>query len=298
MLQAADPGRSEKGVATPDMTDIQGYRRWSNLYIQTQEEPLHIVPGIIEPVSDFQIIMIKSGAMDLKIEQYGKISRHTTQKGHLFFNNPERDPFRVQWNSLTDQAVQTIHLYLDNNMLADTATEMGGDAARIEIDHLACTRDPLLGELINTLDDEVGHPATYSDVYSETAAKMIAVHLLRHHATFTLSIPELKGKLSKQRFDLVDDYIRENLSTKVTLQDMAKIACMSTYHFCRAFKRTTNLSPNQYVISLRIQKAKRLLKEGVPVGMVAVAVGYQSHSHFSYIFKRATGKLPFDFHKD
>lgn len=69
-------------------------------------------------------------------------------------------------------------------------------------------------------------------------------------------------------------------------------AYFSKFHFIRLFKKTYGKTPHQYLIFVRIDKAKNLLKAGNPVSDVCVSVGFESISSFSGLFKRTIGLTP------
>ncbi|BAY48218.1 AraC family transcriptional regulator [Scytonema sp. HK-05] len=87
--------------------------------------------------------------------------------------------------------------------------------------------------------------------------------------------------------------MQAHLDTDLSLDDLAQQVGMSTYHFSRLFKQSTGESPNQYVVRLRIEAAKRLLREtDLGVLEVASSVGYNSPSHLATQFKPLTGVTP------
>jgi AraC-like DNA-binding protein len=76
---------------------------------------------------------------------------------------------------------------------------------------------------------------------------------------------------------------------------LARIACLSPYHFCRAFKKFTSKTPMQYVLHVRIERAKQFLggrPEDMTVAMVANALGFCDSSTFNKHFKKITGHTP------
>ncbi len=89
------------------------------------------------------------------------------------------------------------------------------------------------------------------------------------------------------------DYINDNLGHELSLKELAAIAQISQYHFCRAFKQMTGLSPHQYLIQQRVERAKQLLQTGeMSIGAVAIACGFAHQSHLHRHFKRLTGVTP------
>jgi AraC-like DNA-binding protein len=78
----------------------------------------------------------------------------------------------------------------------------------------------------------------------------------------------------------------------LNLDDIADEAYFSKFHFIRLFKATYGKTPHQYLIAVRIDNAQRLLKSGVPVTDVCYAIGFDSLSSFSALFKRMVKQSP------
>ncbi len=78
----------------------------------------------------------------------------------------------------------------------------------------------------------------------------------------------------------------------VDIDEIAKTAFLSKYHFIRSFKSLYGQTPHQYLKDIRIEKAKHLLKSDMPLQDVCLAVGYESMPSFSNFFKKAAGLTP------
>ena len=87
-------------------------------------------------------------------------------------------------------------------------------------------------------------------------------------------------------------YIDDHYGDSIDLSNIADEAYFSKFHFIRAFKNTYGKTPHQYLIYVRIEKARELLKTGTPVSEVCYTVGFESLSSFSGLFKRMTGLSP------
>lgn len=87
-------------------------------------------------------------------------------------------------------------------------------------------------------------------------------------------------------------FIDKQYAQPVSLSDMADKAFLSKYHFVRLFRNTYGRTPHQYLTAVRIAQAKRLLKTNGPVQAVCFAVGFDSVSSFTGLFKRMTGSTP------
>jgi AraC family transcriptional regulator len=91
-------------------------------------------------------------------------------------------------------------------------------------------------------------------------------------------------------------FIQEHLADNISLGQLARLARLSDYHFLRAFKAELGTTPHQYVMDQRIHRAKILLKRPHSgLADVALACGFNTHQHFSTVFKRAEGRTPSEF---
>ena len=85
----------------------------------------------------------------------------------------------------------------------------------------------------------------------------------------------------------------EHLAEEFSLGRLAEQAGMSEFHFNRLFKRATGRPPSQYQIKLRMDAARRLLRETKKsVITIANDVGYSNPSHFAQLFRKETGLSP------
>ena len=91
----------------------------------------------------------------------------------------------------------------------------------------------------------------------------------------------------------VEQFCRRNLSRPIGVEDMARVARMSRYHFSRQFGRARGISPGRYLASLRLDEAKRLLAGGAhSVKEVAEQCGYGDANYFCKVFRRSFGMSP------
>lgn len=87
-------------------------------------------------------------------------------------------------------------------------------------------------------------------------------------------------------------FIDTHYHQPLNLDDIADEAYFSKFHFIRLFKATYGKTPHQYLIAVRIDNAQRLLKTGMPVTDACYAIGFDSLSSFSALFKRMVKQSP------
>jgi transcriptional regulator GlxA family with amidase domain len=102
--------------------------------------------------------------------------------------------------------------------------------------------------------------------------------------------------LSRRALNRACSFIADNLGERFTLDDVAKQAGVSRFHFARLFRVSTGDSPMAYLLKSRIERAKQmLLQEDRPVCEIAAALGFCDQSHLTRTFRRLTGLTPREF---
>lgn len=88
------------------------------------------------------------------------------------------------------------------------------------------------------------------------------------------------------------EYIRENYDANLALRHLAQAAGLSPFHFHRVFLKTTGISPHDYLVRIRIERAMELLRKGGAIAEVALDTGFVDQSHFTRFFKKIIGTPP------
>jgi AraC-like DNA-binding protein len=91
------------------------------------------------------------------------------------------------------------------------------------------------------------------------------------------------------------EYLHANACQDVKLDELARIAFLSPFHLLRVFRKETGITPHAYQIQLRVEKAKRLLRDRFTIAEAAHAAGFFDQAHFSKQFKRYVGVTPGQF---
>lgn len=96
-----------------------------------------------------------------------------------------------------------------------------------------------------------------------------------------------------QRFARVQDHIEHNLGEAMSLEDLARVAGVSRFHFARQFRARTGESPMGYLLRTRVERAKALLRDShVRVVDISAELGFADQSHFTRSFRRLVGMPP------
>jgi len=93
-------------------------------------------------------------------------------------------------------------------------------------------------------------------------------------------------------------YIEQNYNKNLTIEEIAKSVDISPFYFSRIFKNYTNISLHQYLLNIRVEKAKELLKNSsTPLAILAQELGFNDQSHFNRVFKALTTCTPYEYRK-
>ena len=91
-------------------------------------------------------------------------------------------------------------------------------------------------------------------------------------------------------------YIEEHQTEELSLSQVARAACTSTFYFCKMFRKITGINFTDYLARVRVEKSKNLLlNPNLRVSEIAYEVGFQSLTHFNRVFKRLAGQSPTDY---
>lgn len=154
--------------------------------------------------------------------------------------------------------------------------------------------DPIVARFAAQFEDELKTGSYGGALYGESLALAFSLYLLERHSDRPTSLPRPRGKLSSLQLRDVIEYIHTHLSEELTLTDLAEHLSLSVFHFARLFKNSLGLSPHQYVLQNRVERAKRLITVSTRSNLsdIALQVGFYDQTHFGKTFKRVVGVSP------
>jgi len=134
--------------------------------------------------------------------------------------------------------------------------------------------------------------------YAEALSAVVAYEIMRIDVDVPRKALPARGGLAVWQQRKVAAYIEEHIAELIPLATLAQLLHLSSYHFCRAFKRSFGIPPHRYHINLRIERAKALLADPEQsVTNVAIALGFSETGSFSTAFRQATGISPSEYRR-
>ena len=191
-----------------------------------------------------------------------------------------------------DTEIECLRIALDPLFVNQAAMELNV-SDELELIETYSRRDEIVQHLAFALLGEANATATVGRLYAESLAQTLTLHLLKNYSAARKPLENKSGGLSGYRLRRAKEYINEHLDEDLTLRRLAEAAGFSRFHFAREFRRSTGLTPQQYLTRQRIARAKELLTSGdLPLVEVAARSGFKNQSHFTTLFRKFTELTP------
>jgi AraC family transcriptional regulator len=258
---------------------------WSDIQLAHFRQPPHNLPEYSSP---YHVVCINLGGLVV-------LERLINGRFRIFYSNrgeiglyPANLEHSVRW----DREAEFLQLYLEPTLLRHISYELCG-SARIELVSQSTFRDPLILYIGLALKTALETDGLGSRLYAESMANALVNHLLSRYSKQERAIRQYTGGLSRQNLEQVVDYINEHLDQNLSLADLAAVVKLSSSRFAHLFKQSMGISPHQYFIRCRVERAKQLLlSRDLTIAEVAHSVGFASQGHLTSHFKRLVGITP------
>jgi AraC-like DNA-binding protein len=269
---------------------------WDNII----EPPQNVAERVI---FDYELIYVKDGEIEVNVE--GKL--YYGLPGDIFFFRP------METHSITllhGKPLHQNHIHFDFYYQPDSPNvkvSMKPLKAMTEQEKLFFREDVLKDMpvpipnhirlnnplVIEKLILEIIHEFHLKFPYYKTTIKGIFIQLwiqlLREYHWQTQ--PQLQSNW--EQLDRVKNYISHNIDQEITLDELSVMANLSKYYLCRLFKNAYGMTPIQYHVLIRLEKAKQMIQfTNLPISHIAEKVGFQSIHAFSRTFRKIEGVSP------
>ena len=189
-----------------------------------------------------------------------------------------------------------LHIYLPSSHFSRNSLGVDLDKSVIaSLRYESSFQDPLLAEIAYAIASELQTQTSGGRLLVETLASSLAARLVQNHVSSPAQVlPRITQEgLDRRRLSRVLDYIEANLESDLTVDHLASIACLSRFHFARAFKAGIGQAPHQYVSAKRLERAKGLLmRSDQSLVDIALALNFSCQANFTRAFRQVTGQTP------
>ena len=231
---------------------------------------------------------IDTKPLTLEVKGSTGFAPFTVPPQHVWVS-PGADPVTLRLNS----NLRYLRVSIDPLHLGRLMGPSPDDVQPVRLRRTYGVASPQIARLMMTLKDEADsrNPGGLAFVEAVTTA---LGHLLVRHAGAARAQPvRARGGLSAFARRRVLEIIHARLDARLTVEMLAHEAGLSPAHFARAFKETIGRAPHQYLLSLRLERARRLLEmPDANLSNIAQRAGFADQAHFTRLFKRAYGITP------
>jgi AraC family transcriptional regulator len=225
----------------------------------------------------------------------GTLHESAVQKGDIICFPAGRSSYwQIEGRVSNDFDYQPmLHIQLQSRLVTHVAEKLELGQGRVELVNCFSNHDLPLHNIAMLLAAEVETGGLMGELYRESLTQAFVVYLLRNYSTIDREIKPQHQRLTNTQLQQSIDYIHDHLGGDLSLIRIAETINISPTYFASLFKQKTGISPHQYVIQQRVDRAIVLLQtKDLRIGEIATQVGFSSQSHLTQHTKRATGMTP------
>ena len=193
-----------------------------------------------------------------------------------------------EWE-ITD-AFEFVHLYVPHTELGRFYAEtFDQDSRLMMMPEATFDHAPALAEALRYMASAV---RSNDRLAADEAVTAAFTHLFVDPRYGANRAPSIKGGLAPAVRRRITDYIDANLDCPLTLKDLAGVAGLSEFHLQRMFRISCSVSPHNWILHRRVDRAKVLLAANNSIAQIASGCGFSSQSHLTRVFKTMVGVTP------
>jgi AraC family transcriptional regulator len=267
-------------------------RGWSGLSAELRSHSCGVIAWE-NPLAETEICVDVRGNGSVITRRGPGISDRTVAKRGTIWLSPPG--VREGFLDISDPVPGILHIYLSPSRFLPAALGVDLDPSVVaSLDYQKSFQDRLLAEIAYAIATELENPTAAGRLLADTLATSLAARLVQSHLVLAQGRrPAACKALDRRRLARVLDYIETNLEGDLTIDRLASIACLSQFHFARAFKAAVGRSPHRHVSDIRLERAKALLAAGDrPLVDIALALNFSCQANFTRAFRQATGRTP------
>jgi AraC family transcriptional regulator len=263
---------------------------WGSLYVEHHRQPHHDFP---EHQPKCHMIACLLSPFRYSGERWLNNRYHSYQREVILQGGIALIPSGVCHRTVSTQQNEFVLLNLDPSYLNQVAQDWDGSILPYLVPHSSSQPDPLLFQISLALTAEIAAGYPGGRLYGDSICNFLAVHLLRNYSNLVPKTSQHEGGLNQHNLQQVLDYIDSFLDRDLSLEALAGVVGISKYHFINLFKQSMGMTPHQYVIQQRIERARRLLRDCTStISEISLACGFANQSHFTRLFRKHTGVTP------
>jgi AraC family transcriptional regulator len=261
---------------------------WTSVLVEVLDQPGAAVEFTTPPTADLLVVMGLQGQFRVESRSDGRWRSAMYRRGTMGVTSPGKSD-TLRWQGADTGMRRTLHVHLASEAIEEAHAEMPPRTRARDLDDLDLT-DPTAASILTALHTAMARKS--NALVAETLAQALVMQLLspRPHGDGST---RSSATLPTATLARVVDYVEAHLHDSITLDDLAREANLSKFHFLRAFRGTVGTTPHRYVMEMRMARAAALLVgEHRTVSTIAAMCGYSNVGRFTAAFREHHGVTP------
>ncbi len=244
-------------------------------------------------VASYHTFIMNVSENDINWEIYekdGSKRKLTMKPNHIIFN-PANNPV----SRYTEDYYEFIIIYIEPDKMISSAKTVENDITYKELYNID---DPHLQHIMQLLLSEVRMENQNGKLFIENLISLLSMHFIKNYTVSNSDLVNNIEGLTQGEYEKTLNYIEDNMSDVIKLEDLAESIGLDKFNLIRKFKSSVNITPYKFILQRKLERSKILLQEfKYTLTDITYMLNFSNQSHFSNSFKNAYGLTPNEFRK-
>jgi AraC family transcriptional regulator len=248
----------------------------------------------VPPSENFLVVVYRQGVTAMNRRVTGAWKRENVGHGVTTLLT-RAEPSLWRWGD----DIEVSHFYISPAFMQKTASEaFDRDIGAVELHDLLGINDPVLSWISEQMADEVARGGPGGRLCYDAMSLQASVHILRKYAALHFKAPCAQGHFRPAHIRLIEEYIDQNTSRNITLDELATVGNCTPIQFARKFRAHYGMRPHAFVLKQKVEKAcLHLRKDNLALKEIALLCGFADQSHLNRVFRQRLNCTPAEYRK-
>lgn len=191
-------------------------------------------------------------------------------------------------------AYDNLRLILPRATLDELQTERGARKVGTFRYEQGGSEDPVIHQLAQALLPALARPDTRNQLFIDYVLLAVCTHALERYGRIAPPSGKTHAALTPAQLSIAKELIASQLGADLSVERIAQECSLTRSHFSRAFKQATGVAPHTWLLKMRVERARELLRQTPALSLSSIAeqCGFADQPHLTRVFTRMTGETP------